>query len=113
MKCYQPRRKHYCNKGITPLHLSAKNGHYQDCEKMLKQIEDKNPKDKYGMTPHHYAAKYGHVQVCKVFIKNVDNLRPKNNQGLTPRQLAQKYHRANSEIRSFYHKLYHKHRMNL
>ena len=46
-------------RGQKPLHFAAMSGQIQMCEKILKNVGNKYPKDNTGSTPLHYAAAVG------------------------------------------------------
>ena len=91
-------------KGITPLHLAAAEGHLEICKQMLKVIEpendecidDLNPKDNEGSTPLHYSALNGHMSICRLLLRNLVlkdllvDINPKNKFGFTPLHFAEK-----------------------
>ena len=71
---------------MTPLHWAAQYGNADICQLILKNVENKNPKDSYGGTPLHCAAIHGSKEICDLFLENCDILdkNPKNHYGQTP-----------------------------
>lgn len=61
---------HADQKGITPLHLAAENGHEEATEHFRKSFKSALYKcrDHRGLTPAHYAAKKGHLSIVKKLI---------------------------------------------
>ena len=57
------------NEGFTPLHSAAVNGHYDTCDVILKNTENKNPSDDFGITPLDLADHEGHAEICKLIKK--------------------------------------------
>ena len=47
----------------------------------MENIDDKNPKDRFGWTPLHMAARNGHLSVCQLIVENVDDKIPTDNSG--------------------------------
>ena len=39
---------------------------------IIKCVNNKNPKDKYGETPLHEAADNGHYEICQLIIENLE-----------------------------------------
>ena len=76
------------NKGNTPLHSAAKNGHVEVCKFLCLNLEEKNPKNEKGLTPLHFAAKEGQLDVCKFLCSNLQDKNPKDNDEKTPMDLA-------------------------
>ena len=58
---------------LNPFSFAAKKGFLEICEMIMENMEEKNPKDKYGhgVTPLHQAAEYGELEVCRLIIKNI------------------------------------------
>ena len=65
------------NNGMTPLHLAAKNGHFEIYQLMCEFVNDKNPRMAHHLTPLHLAAKYGHSNICNFTCKNSEDKHPK------------------------------------
>ena len=59
-------------RGETPLHWAAWNGHFHVCKLILDNTGDKNPEDNIGWTPLHAAAEKGHLAICHMIIKNIE-----------------------------------------
>ena len=92
------------DRGVTPLHLAAAEGHLEICKQMLNVIEpendecldDLNPKDNEGSTPLHYSALNGHMSICRLLLRNLVlkdllvDINPKNKFGFTPLHFAEK-----------------------
>jgi len=57
--------------GGTPLHLSAKNGHFDICQLIMENVPNKNPANLFGITPLHEAIKNCYLDICKLFIENI------------------------------------------
>ena len=49
------------------------------CELIMKQVDDKEPRDAIGWTPLHYAAKFGCVKNFEMIMKAVSNRNPMSN----------------------------------
>jgi ankyrin repeat protein len=63
---------------ITPLHVAVCFGHTGGCELIMRQIDEKDPRDDLGWTPLHYIAQYGCV-TYEVIMISVENKNPGNN----------------------------------
>ena len=59
-------------RGETPLHWAAWNGHFHVCKLILDNTGVKNPEDNIGWTPLHAAAEKGHLAICHMIIKNIE-----------------------------------------
>ena len=69
-------------------HLSIL-GYYQICKTIVKEAQDKNPRDTKGRTPLHAAAAKGFEHICKLIINsNIVDKNPPDNLGNTPYQAA-------------------------
>ena len=77
---------------ITPLHLAARNGHFDVCRLILEKVAVKNPAAIDGLTPLHNAAKGGHLDICRLILEdeNVGIKNPAAIDGLTPLHSAAK-----------------------
>ena len=60
------------NRRRTPAYFAAKYGHYDICQLIIDNVDDKNPKDKYHNTPLHKAAENGNFEQshCCMGLKN-------------------------------------------
>jgi ankyrin repeat protein len=56
--------------GSKPLHKAAKNGHYEVCQLVISNVNEKNPASNDGFTPLHIATKHGHYKICNLIKKN-------------------------------------------
>jgi ankyrin repeat protein len=63
--------------GFTPLHAAAVNGHLINCQLMIENLPDKNPKTDDESTPLYLAAIRGHYEVFKLFFEIVLEKNPK------------------------------------
>ena len=79
-------KKHVSN----ALSLAAQYGNVEVYELISKELDEKNPSDRYRSTPLHYAARYGSFKICKFITKNAKNLESLDILGKTPLQLAEK-----------------------
>ena len=68
-------------KGQTPLHLAAKNGHLSMCRWIMENKADTDiePVDYHGKTPLHVAAEHGHLEICKLIVQNMQDTKSKKN----------------------------------
>ena len=80
------KRKYYkddasSQKGQTPLHLAAKNGHLSMCRWIMENKADTDiePVDYHGKTPLHVAAEHGHLEICKLIVQNMQDTKSKKN----------------------------------
>ena len=64
--------------------MAANFGHANVCELIMKQVDDKEPRDAIGWTPLHYAAKFGCVKNYEMIMKAVSNKNPISNVRATP-----------------------------
>ena len=71
------------------LTLAAQYGNMEVYELISKDLEDKNPRDRYGETPLHNAVRYGRYEICQFITKNTENLESLDILGNTPLQLAE------------------------
>ncbi|WP_341816915.1 ankyrin repeat domain-containing protein [Wolbachia endosymbiont (group A) of Agelastica alni] len=72
------------NRGDTPLHLVARNGHLEVVEKLIENGANVNEKDIHGETPLHRAAEKGRLEVVEKLIENGANVNEKDIHGETP-----------------------------
>ena len=72
------------------LSLAAQYGNMEVYELISKELDEKNPSDRYRSTPLHYAARSGKYEICKFITKNSQNLESLDILGKTPFQLAEK-----------------------
>ena len=89
-----------CFKGKTMLHLAARNGHFEICQFIIANTQDKNPVSTgdFKTTPLHEVVKYGHLKICKLLIDNMDDkLSMSDGDGMTPIDYARRY-RQNGEV---------------
>lgn len=76
-------------KGYTPLHFAAWEGHLQIVQLILQNTKRIHPKtDYHGFTPLHYATLSGHLPVIKCLLKRKTQKLPKDEDGKTPLHLA-------------------------
>ena len=83
------------NRGRTPLHFAAINGHFEvfkliwkyHAEKKHKN-KKKNPQDHMELTPLHFAAQMGHVEICKFIFTRLKCIGSTKRLGLTPLHFA-------------------------
>ena len=71
---------------LTPFHLAASHGHFEICQYIINNIEDKNPGN--GWTPLHEAAKKGHFAIVKLIIDNLTEKNPRDRNGHTPLHMS-------------------------
>ena len=74
----------------TALSLAAQYGNMEVYELISKELDDKNPSDRYRSTPLHCAATFGNYEICKFITKHTQNLESLDILGKTPLQLAEK-----------------------
>ena len=55
---------------------------------IIKNAEEKNPKNNFGNTPLHLAATHGHLEVSRLIMENITQFNPENNFGKTPFDFA-------------------------
>ena len=79
---------HDVNLPTTALHIAAYENHYEMCQLIISNIENKGPTDGHGSTPLHYAAQMGHLRICYLFIENGMPLNTKNRSSNTPTDKA-------------------------
>ena len=75
--------------GSDALSQAAQLGNIEIYELISKELEDKNPKDRYGHTPLHHAVKRGSYEICQFITKNTQNLESSDVLGNTPLKLAE------------------------
>ena len=56
---------------FTPLYKAAKNGHYEVCQLIISNVNEKNPASHDGFTPLHFATKHGQYKICNLIGKNL------------------------------------------
>ena len=64
--------------------MAAQHGYLAVCQLIIKNVEDKNPRDQNGRTPLHLAAENGHLAICQLILENVQDKNPKDRWGCTP-----------------------------
>ena len=74
------------NRGRTPLHFAAKNGHFEVFkfiwkDQKKKMCKEKNPEDHMELTPLHFAAQMGHVEICKFISSRLKHIGSKKSYG--------------------------------
>ena len=74
---------------VNALNLAAEYGNLEVYELISKDLDDKNPKDRFRNTPLHCAVRYGSYEICRFIAKNTQNLEPVDQLGETPLQLAE------------------------
>ena len=57
--------------GETPLHEAAELDSFEVCQVIVKNVDEKNPKDDKGITPFCLAAKRGNFKICYLIIDNL------------------------------------------
>ena len=78
--------------GETPLLLAASSNHFDVCQLIIEQSEEKNPSNGIdGYTPLHEAAKNGNMKLCKLIIDSISDKNPKCSDGKTPLHFAAIY----------------------
>ena len=75
------------DKGDTPIHVAAREGHLETFNVIAQMSNVLNPADNDGRTPLHYAAAMGHIHLVKDILNQVTIKNPVNNKGLTPKAL--------------------------
>ena len=70
---------------LTPFHLAASHGHFEICQYIINNIDNKNPG---GWTPLHEAAKKGFFTIVKLIIDNVTEKNPSDRNGHTPLHMS-------------------------
>src|SRR5581483_9315424 len=84
---------------ITPLMLSAMNGHAAIAELLLKAGADVNKQNHYGMTALLFAAWQGHTALGELLLKAGADMNKQNNQGDTALMYAaEKDHAAIADL---------------
>ena len=74
--------------GVTPLHISAKEGHLPIVQYFVGRLEDINPQDKDLTTPLHLASQNGHLDIVKILTKHMTNISPMTTKKVAPIHLA-------------------------
>ena len=70
---------HKSSNGCTPYLIAVQKGHYETCENIIDNIEDKNPDDNPNkLTPLDVAADYGHSDICRLILKHLEVKNPRN-----------------------------------
>ena len=77
--------------GVTCLHLASSNGHFNMCQHIIGNVDNKNPEDINRITPLDIAASKGYFQICKLIVDNVENKNPAKINGATPLHTAANY----------------------
>ena len=73
----------------TQLHIAASVGNLEDCQEIVKHLEDKNPVESNGITPIHLAALNGHVWIYKWLSRCISSDKnPMDSFGQTPLHFA-------------------------
>ena len=75
--------------GSDALSQAAQLGNIEIYELISKELDDKNPRDRYGETPLHNAVRYGRYEICQFITKNTENLESLDILGNTPLKLAE------------------------
>ena len=74
--------------GLNALSQAARLGNMEAYKLISKELDEKNPRDKYGYTPLHYAVRHEKYNICQFITKNSQNLESLDQVGYTPLQLA-------------------------
>ncbi|XP_070579658.1 transient receptor potential cation channel subfamily A member 1-like [Ptychodera flava] len=75
--------------GAVPLHYSARYGHLEITEILLRsELSEVNKEDDDKMTPLHHAAMQGNVPMCQLLLKYGADLRAKEINDITPLMFA-------------------------
>ncbi|KXZ42210.1 hypothetical protein GPECTOR_181g256 [Gonium pectorale] len=75
-------------RGNTPLHYAAENGHTEAVRALLGAGADKDAINKYVATPLYVAAENGHVEAVQVLLQAGANKEAANKDGWTPLLIA-------------------------
>lgn len=77
--------------GMTPLHLSAKNGDIEIFKYLTQASQVINPSSYSSLTPLHLAAKYGHLAIIQYMHPFIKNFNLQDVDGWTPLHYAVKH----------------------
>ena len=75
--------------GLNALSQAAILGNMEAYMLISKELDEKNPRDKYGYTPLHYAVRWERYNICQFITKNSQNLESLDQLGYTPLQVAE------------------------
>ena len=76
------------DKGYTPIHWAAKNGHTEIVNILAPLTENPNTPDNSGKTPIYWAAYKGHTEIIKILAPMTDNPNVPSNSGENPIDVA-------------------------
>ena len=74
--------------GLSPLHMSCKDGHVNSADALMKYGARHDKTDKSGYTPLHHAAKSGQIEIVNILLKKGADPRRVCDQGNTPLHMA-------------------------
>ncbi|KAN0138107.1 Ankyrin repeat-containing domain protein [Lactarius tabidus] len=75
-------------RGYTPLHLAAAEGHLDMCQVLLERNADVRVHDNSGDTPLHLAASSHHLEIARILLKYNADVNSQNEDGSTPLDIA-------------------------
>ena len=73
---HQPKAGLGHDKGATPLHYAALNGHLPIVEFITASLDDINPASGTGQTVMHWAAESGQLNIIEFYLNNLQDKNP-------------------------------------
>ena len=82
------------NKGMTPIHMAARNGHTDFVQILAPLTENPNAANVFGITPIYQAVPKGHIEIVKILAPLTKNPNAPDDVGEAPSSVMK-----NAEIR--------------
>ena len=84
---------------ITPLYISAREGHLSVVKYLLEKGGELNKGNKSGVTPLWVASMWGYLEIMEYLLENGANVNAKNDRGETPLWAAIENNRGASVVK--------------
>ena len=75
-------------KQYSPLHIAARNGYFDLCQRIMEKTGNSNPRRRDGFTALHTAAQEDHLKVCELIVEKSADKNPETHNRFTPLHYA-------------------------